>query len=174
MKNSITKICILALFFSLAMIWSCGEGEKPPETAIQEKQEEAKEEIQEIREEAKEEIQEIQEETKEEVGDVVDSVTEFTIEQKEEYTAKIDEQLSVMEEKIQELKDDAQALEGEARANVDQQIDNLSAMYEKAANELSNIKAQGMDTWSEKAMQSLDSTMAYMEQAYQDIKANFE
>jgi gas vesicle protein len=86
MKHSVTKIFILAVFFASAMILGCGEGEKPPETTIQEKQEEAKEEIKEIQEEGKEEVKEIQEEVKKETGDVVDSVTEFTIEKKEEYT----------------------------------------------------------------------------------------
>lgn len=172
MKHSATKIFMLALFFALAMILGCGE-EKPPEATIQENQEEAKEEIQEIQEETKEEVKEIQEEAREETRDVLDSKTEFTIEQKEEYTAKMNEQMSDMEEKIQDLKYDAQALEGEAREKVEQQIDNLSAMYEKAANEFSNLKAQGMDTWSE-ARQTLDYTMNQMEQAYQDAKANFE
>ncbi len=173
MKHSATKIFILALFFALAMILGCGEGEKPPETAIKEKQEEGKEEIKEIQEEAKEEVKEIQEEVKEETGDVVDSVTEFTIEQKEEYTAKVNEQMLEMEKKIQELKVDAQALEGEARENMAKQIDGLSAMYEKAANELSTIKYQGMDGWSE-ARQSLDNTMNQLDQAYQDVKSKLE
>ena len=173
MKHSATKIFILALFFGLAMILGCGEGEKPPETAIQEKQEEAKEEIKEIREEAKEEVKEIQEEVKEETGDVVDSVTEFTIEQKEEYIAKVNEQMLVMEKNIQELKDDVQALEGDARENMGKQIDDLGAMYEKAANELSTIKDQGMDGWSE-ARQSLDNTMNQLDLVYQDVKSKLE
>ncbi len=162
MKNSLLKIFILALSFSVAMILGCGEGEKAPQTTTQPVQEEAKEE-------AKETLDEV----KEEVGEAVDSVTEFTIEQKEEYTAKVNEQLLVMEEKIQELQDKAQALEGEAREKMEEQIDALSAMYEKAAHELANLKDQGMDTWSE-AVQSIDTTMEQMEQAYQDAKANFE
>ncbi len=166
MKHSATKIFILALFFGLAMILGCGEGEKPPEKAIQEKQEEAKEEIKEIQKEAKEEV-------KEETGDAVDSVTEFTIEQKEEYSAKINEQLLDMEKKIQELKDQAQTMEGDARVSIDQQLAELSAMHENASNELSNLKNHGMETWSE-ARQILDNAMDQMEQAYQYAKSKVE
>jgi len=162
MKHSATKIFILALFFGLAMILGCGEKETPPEATTKE-----------VQEEAKEEVKEIQEEVKEETGDVVDSVTEFTIEQKEEYIAKVNEQMLVMEKKIQELKDDVQALEGDARENMAKQIDDLGAMYEKAANELSTIKDQGMDGWSE-AMQSLDNTMNQLDLVYQDVKSKLE
>jgi archaellum component FlaC len=162
MKHSGTKIFILALFFALATILGCGEDEQPPATTAPEVQKEAREEIEESRDK-----------TTEETGGVIDPEAEFPIEQKEEYIAKVNEQLLVMGTKIQELKDYAVVIEGETRTTMEQQVDNLRAMHERATNQFSTMKEQGMENWAE-AKQNMDNTMQELEEAYQAIKTKYE
>lgn len=154
MKYSLTKILILVLFFASAMILGCGEKEQPPKTEAPAPAEKTQQEI-------------------EEAAEIVESVTEYTFEKKEEYTAKINEQLLNMDEKIQEIKDKALTMEGEAREAMEQQIDDLTAMYEKASVELANIKEKGAEGWAE-AMSSLNTAMEQLKQVYEESKAGIE
>jgi hypothetical protein len=63
--------------------------------------------------------------------------------------------------------------EGEVREKLDQELDELTAIYEKTAHELAYLRDQGVDTWSE-AKPRLEYSMHQLEQACLDTKAKLE
>jgi hypothetical protein len=156
MKNSAAKFLMLTLFFALTTILSCGGEEREPQAPPPHE----------------EEKMEHMEETIEEDGGTAETETDFTNEQ-EIYIDNVHEQMMVMGEKIQELKDHAQTKEGEVRETLEQELDELTAIYEKTANELAHIRDQSMDAWYE-AKPRLENSLHQLEQAYLDTKAKFE
>jgi chromosome segregation ATPase len=157
MKRTAAKFIVLALFFALATTLSCGGEEREPQAPPPHE----------------EETMEHRDETIQEDINGVKKETEFTTEQKEAYIDTAHEQMLVMEENIQELKVQVQNLEGQAREEMDQELDELGALYEKASSNLSDLKDQSLKAWFE-TKQSLENSLYQLEQAYQDIKARLE
>jgi archaellum component FlaC len=157
MNNSAAKFIILALFFAFATILSCGGEEREPQAPPPHE----------------EEKMEHMEKTMEDDGDKAETETDFTNEQQKAYIDSVHEQMMVIGEKIRELKDHTQTKEGEVRETLDQELNELTALYEKTTNELAHIKDHGMDAWYE-AKPRLEHSLDQLEQAYLETKAKFE
>ena len=142
--KKILSLCGLAL---LLICWGCGTKEEPAPGNQPTTQEKMQKKLTEGAQAAK----------------------DYLAQQKEKYGKNMDDKLAEFNKKISELKEKAAASSGEAKAKLDEQINNLSKESDSVKGKLSKVKDATAETWKN-VEDGIDKTFEKLQKDYNDAK----
>ena len=142
--KKILSLCGLAL---LLIYWGCGTKEEPAPGNQPTTQEKMQKKLTEGAQAAK----------------------DYLAQQKEKYGKNMDDKLAEFNKKISELKEKAAASSGEAKAKMDEQINNLSKESDSVKEKLSKVKDATAETWKN-VEDGIDKTFEKLQKDYNDAK----
>jgi len=94
---------------------------------------------------------------------------DYLAQQKEKYGKNMDDKLAEFNKKISELKEKAAASSGEAKAKMDEQINNLSTESDSVKEKLGKVKDATAETWKN-VEDGIDKTFEKLQKDYNDAK----
>ena len=94
---------------------------------------------------------------------------DYLAQQKEKYGKDRDDNLAEFNKKISELKEKAAASSGEAKAKLDEQINNLSKESDSVKEKLRKVKDATAETWKN-VEDGIDKTFEKLQKDYNDAK----
>ena len=114
-----------------------------------------------------------QKEAKEEIEEAVEAVASLTQQEMDDFVNQMEGQMQRFEGKIEDLRVEAEALQGDARTAVDEKIEVLEQRQTQASKKLEELKSTGADAWDDVKF-GLQSAMMRLNQALQDAASEFE
>jgi hypothetical protein len=142
--KKILSLCGLAL---LLICWGCGSKEEPAPGNQPTTQEKMQKKLTEGAQAAK----------------------DYLAQQKEKYGKNMDDKLAEFNKKISELKEKAAASSGEAKAKMDEQINNLSKESDSVKEKLGKVKDATAETWKN-VEDDIDKSFEKLQKDYNDAK----
>jgi len=100
-----------------------------------------------------------------EVRETVEATKEYTIQQKEAFQQKVQEELSAVQQQITVLQGKTRDVSAGARADLQQSINELEKKKEKAKEKLGALRVATDDKWNA-VKSSVDATLDDMKQTY--------
>lgn len=109
------------------------------------------------------------EDVKQKVGEAVDTAKEFTKQKRDEYAAKLQQQLDEMNDEIAKLKDKGADLKDDAKAKWNDQIDTLEKHRDQMSKKLKEFNESSAEAWTG-LKRDLDIAWKNLKQAYDKTK----
>jgi hypothetical protein len=94
---------------------------------------------------------------------------DYLAQQKEKYGKNMEDKLAEFNKKISELKEKAAAYSGEAKAKLDEQINNLSKESDSVKEKLGKVKDATAETWKN-VEDDIDKSFEKLQKDYNDAK----
>ena len=113
-----------------------------------------------------------QDQVKQKTGAALESVKNYTLQQKEEYRKKISAELDELQKKIDALKSKAQAAASEARAKLNEEIADLQKKAEDLKKKLSGLGTATGNAW-EDLKSEVDKGIDELKKGYERVLSNF-
>jgi chromosome segregation ATPase len=107
------------------------------------------------------------EDVKKETKEAIETASDFTLEQMQVFRDQMDSKLVEYGEKIDLLQAKAEKLEGDARANADQQLEALRQKYSDVSDKLDELKNSGTNAWDQ-LKSGISSAMNDLGNAYKN------
>ena len=113
-----------------------------------------------------------EEEVKEEVKEAYDTTKAYTEDQMQAFSEKTETKLAEYEEKINQLQEDAEKLEGDAKAEAEEQLAALRQKRDEIAEKLKELGSSSASAW-EQIKTGIDSAMEDLAKAHSKASAEF-
>jgi archaellum component FlaC len=113
-----------------------------------------------------------QDQVKQKTGAALESVKNYTLQQKEEYRKKISAELDELQKKIDALKSKAQAAASEARAKLNEEIADLQKKAEDLKKKLSGLGTATGNAW-EDLKSEVDKGIDELNKSYEKVRSNY-
>jgi ABC-type glycerol-3-phosphate transport system substrate-binding protein len=141
---------ILVAFLSICFLAACGDR----------------------KESAKSEIGVTSEDVKKEAAEAVETTMAYTEHQKEKYQKQIEAKFEEYDQKIDELKVRAEGLQGEAKEELRQKIEELRKRRDATYNTLDELKSASGRAWDD-MKSGMDTAMDELDEAYERALSRF-
>lgn len=110
---------------------------------------------------------------KEETREAMETAAAYTQEQKEQFERQVQGKLDEFEDKLAELKAEAEKMNTEARAGLNQEIEELRAKREALQDDLRKLRSESGKAWSD-VRSGTQSAMEELEKAFDKAMSRFK
>lgn len=112
-------------------------------------------------------------EVKQEFGEAIDTVKEFTVQQKEEYQKEAKRRLKEIKENLEDIKARADKLKTDSKIELKNEIENLDKKKDEAEAALAELTNKSGKAWND-MKSGLDKALDEMDEAYRKALSRFE
>jgi len=112
------------------------------------------------------------EKVKQEAKETVEAATTYTMEQKDQYLAALDEQLKQYDGKIEDLKKQAQMAGEDTKASLMEKVQDLETKREAVSAQIAELKDSSGDAWTH-VKAGVDASMDDLRKAYEKAAMEF-